>query len=112
MGAFSRNKGARRERELVNILRGWGADAYRVPLSGATERHKGDVVANGIVIELKSRKSFPDWLGKVLDGESDLVCLWPDRGERIWLIPDRVMRKYLDATTAPTAPVHGDTEAV
>jgi len=36
MGALSRNKGARVERELVNLHKKIGVAAERVPLSGAT----------------------------------------------------------------------------
>lgn len=36
MGRLSRDKGARRERELVNLHRKIGIPAERVPLSGAT----------------------------------------------------------------------------
>ena len=35
MGKASRDKGARFEREIVNVLRDLGYDAERIPLSGA-----------------------------------------------------------------------------
>lgn len=43
MGKSQRDKGARRERELVNILRASGLSAKRVPLSGSCEGFKGDL---------------------------------------------------------------------
>jgi hypothetical protein len=39
----SRQKGDRAEREAVAILRSFGLDAYRVPLSGAASGFKSDV---------------------------------------------------------------------
>ena len=44
MGKMSRDKGARRERELVNIFKDNNIHAERVPLSGAAGgRFSGDV---------------------------------------------------------------------
>lgn len=43
MGKFSRAKGCRVEREVVNYLKAQGYQAERVPLSGATTYAKGDV---------------------------------------------------------------------
>jgi len=58
MGKFSRDKGARFERQIVNALNDNGIEAKRVPLSGATSFQKGDVVIDGrIVCELKHRES-------------------------------------------------------
>ena len=48
-GKRSRDKGARSERALVNILRDAGLDAVRVPLSGACEGFKGDVIIRGLI---------------------------------------------------------------
>lgn len=61
MGKMQRAKGARVERELVNLLREKGFAAQRVPLSGATTFCKGDVELidismNKFYIEVKSRK--------------------------------------------------------
>lgn len=60
MGKFSRDKGARVEREFVKHLKSMGhEDALRVPLSGASEGFKGDVVCDslGLTFEIKARKS-------------------------------------------------------
>lgn len=71
-GKMSRNKGSRVERLLRDYLREQGYEAFRVPLSGAAQGFKGDVVAskNGrmITFEVKARASqfeslysrFPD----------------------------------------------------
>lgn len=59
-GKFSRSKGIRGELALRDYLRERGYDAFRVPLSGASEGYKGDVVASKdgkiITFELKCRK--------------------------------------------------------
>lgn len=59
----SREKGKRREREIVRKLRDRGFNAYRVPLSGATEHFKHDVVIEGplgsVAIEVKARRTLP-----------------------------------------------------
>lgn len=62
-GRMSRNKGLRVEREVKEILRTIGfKDAVRVPLSGASEGFKGDVVYTDTylnkqkTVEVKARK--------------------------------------------------------
>lgn len=59
-GKASRDKGGRSERLLRDQLRILGYEANRVPLSGAAQGFKGDVVATGfgkqIIFEVKSRK--------------------------------------------------------
>ena len=104
MGKASRDKGARRERELVNMFRDWGLQAYRVPLSGATEHSKGDVDVYKIgrdapfCGEAKARKdgagfkSLYDWLEK--DG-ADYLALRKDNAEWIFVIPERVLRELM-----------------
>lgn len=60
MGAFSRNKGSREERGLVNYLNLRGYEARRIPLSGAMKGYKHDVIATKdgteYTFEMKSRK--------------------------------------------------------
>jgi len=91
MGRQQREKGARVERELVNKLKEAGIEAKRVPLSGAAEGFKGDIlierkpsITAGVFddaqifgeksgyewrVEVKSRKGgagfkvIQDWLG-------------------------------------------------
>jgi Holliday junction resolvase len=71
VGRREREKGARVEREIVNKLKEAGIDAKRVPLSGAAEGFKGDILIEGHEwrVEVKSRKGgagfkvIQDWLG-------------------------------------------------
>lgn len=73
-GQMSRNKGKRAEYLVRDFLRKMGyADAVRVPLSGASEGFKGDVVFTNhsgkkITIEVKSRQnSFSTVYKKYVD---------------------------------------------
>lgn len=52
MGKFSRDKGARSERNFVNRLKDRGIPAKRVPLSGAIPDQPGDIVMPWISGEL------------------------------------------------------------
>lgn len=102
MGKPSRDKGARRERELVKLFREWGLEAYRVPLSGATEHSKGDVDVYKIgrdaplCGESKARKDgfkqLYAWLEK--DG-ADYLALRKDNAEWLFVLPERVLRELL-----------------
>lgn len=70
-GKMSRDKGSRVERLLRDHLRELGYESFRVPLSGASQGYKGDVVGTKdgktTVFEVKARKelfaSIYDWLG-------------------------------------------------
>ena len=67
MGKMQRNKGSRVEREIVNYLKDNGIPAKRVPLSGAAEGFKGDIIIDGSLrAEVKARKDgfkqIYDWL--------------------------------------------------
>lgn len=91
MGKPSRDKGARREREIVNMHKALGCFAERVPLSGAS-RYKGngsdvDVYVRGKdaapwIAEVKARASgegfatLDRWLG-----ENDILFLMRDRAD-------------------------------
>ncbi len=79
MGKFSRDKGARNERKLVNMIQSHGIDAKRVPLSGAADGFKGDIIMGQWTIEAKLRadgfKQIYDWI----DGDSDLLVIGRDR---------------------------------
>ena len=97
MGKASRDKGGRREREIVNKHKALGCHAERVPLSGAA-RYKGngadiDVYLVGRdaapwVAEAKARGdgegfvTIKRWLG-----ENDLLFLVEDRAEPLIVIP-------------------------
>lgn len=60
-GKASRDKGSRTERTVKEYFKKLGYESYRVPLSGASQGYKGDVVftkdGNTLVAEVKSRKS-------------------------------------------------------
>lgn len=59
MGKFSRDKGARVERHIVNVLQEGGVAAKRVPLSGAMVDYPGDVtipwLGENVAFEAKAR---------------------------------------------------------
>lgn len=96
MGKFSRDKGARVERRIVNLLKEAGIPARRVPLSGATEYAKGDVEFTrrdgefgeipAFIAEVKARKEFPGWLLNYLGG-NDALFLVENRREPLVVLP-------------------------
>lgn len=106
MGKRSRDKGARRERELVQAHQAIGIAAHRVPLSGAVEGYPGDVLldVSGVgrmVGESKARASgngfvtLEKWLGA-----NDVLFLIRDRAEPLAVLPWRTWTKLLAALTA------------
>lgn len=98
MGKLSRDKGARKEREVVHLCKNAGIHAERVPLSGAmefrnTRKTDVDVYANGkdeppYVCEVKARKSgegfvtIENWLG-----DADALFLCRDRKKPLVVLP-------------------------
>jgi Holliday junction resolvase len=98
MGKASRDKGARRERQIVDMHHDIGIKAERVPLSGAmkfrnTEKTDVDVYARGnaeapFVTEVKARASgegfvtLERWLG-----ENDALFLVRDRAKPLVVLP-------------------------
>lgn len=91
-GRHSRNKGATFERSVVLEAREHGLTAMRVPLSGATEFQKGDVIITPTfsdkpwVFECKRRKTLPAWLEEALGDNAGLI-LRADRHEAVAVIP-------------------------
>ena len=104
MGKPSRDKGYRRERELVLLLRSWGLEAERVPLSGGTNYAKGDVdvyrkghrkgIDAPLIIEIKGRAKIPEYIKEWL-GDHDMLVLHPDRGDRLIIMPEKTLRELL-----------------
>ena len=100
MGKASRDKGNRRERELVNDFKAWGLKAMRVPLSGATEYAKGDIDVYKagrdapFIVELKARKAHPKYLTEWL-GDFDMLALKSDKQERLYVLPEKTLRELL-----------------
>jgi len=92
MGKPSRDKGARFEREIVAIAQAHDLKAIRVPLSGATNFAKGDVVvtATGGVkwtIEAKKRANGFKTIYQWLDGDCDLLVIGADRKPALAVMP-------------------------
>lgn len=85
-GKASRDKGSRFEREIVNLLKANGLDAYRIPLSGASAGFKGDIQIRlgdkRLTLEAKSRGSGFKFIYDSLEG-SDALCLRADRQEAL-----------------------------
>jgi hypothetical protein len=106
MGKRSRDKGTRRERELVQAHREIGVEARRVPLSGACDGYPGDVVVEvpavgRLVAESKARaagdgfKTIDSWLG-----DNDLLLLVRDRAAPVVVLPWRTWSRILAALTS------------
>jgi len=109
MGKRSRDKGARREREAVALLRAIGVQAQRVPLSGAM--HDKDVPESEIWrddllcqvdgwlfrVEVKARADASGWqtINKWL-GNSDALMLMQDRSEPKLVLPWRSFVTLVD----------------
>ena len=77
MGKKQRDIGLRFDRKVVNLARDAGHDSFRVPLSGAAEGFKGDVVINlpgeSLTLECKNRQSGFKFLYDNLEGVDALV---------------------------------------
>jgi Holliday junction resolvase len=110
MSRASRDKGARRERELVSLHQALGIHAERVPLSGAARYQGGghdvDVYAFGkdaapLVTEVRARANgegfatLERWLG-----ENDALFLRRDRAEPVVVLPWRIWARLLGHGTA------------
>ncbi|PAE90922.1 hypothetical protein [Shouchella clausii] len=82
MGKSQRDKGQRREREFAKLIGG-----MRVPLSGAQEGYKNDVIGMGLEWEVKARKSgfktIYDWLEDERE-QPDALALKADN--KPWLV--------------------------
>ena len=93
MGKKSRDKVARNERKIVEIIQSHGVEAKRVPLSGAATGFKGDIQMGTWTIECKVRangfKQIYDWL----DGDSDFLVIGRDRSPPLAVID---LRDLLD----------------
>lgn len=85
-GRYSRNKGARVERELVHHLNGLGYNAQRIPLSGMMKGYKHDVdvsLANASwKLEVKARKD----LSHLFTHDAGILQVFSLPGERVVLV--------------------------
>ena len=93
MGKASRDKGARFELAIKHTAEDHGLDAVRVPLSGATDFAKGDVVVTspgGVkwTIEAKKRangfRTIYAWIEK---NDADLLVIAADRKPALAVLP-------------------------
>ena len=82
---MAKRKGSRVERQIVKLHREAGVKAKRVPLSGAAEGFKGDIIVDlgmeeNLIGEIKARraasgfKTIDKWLG-----DNDLLFLKRDQ---------------------------------
>jgi len=90
-GKFSRDKGLRYERWLVNKFQEAGFGAERVPLSGASHGKFGGDISLPLLgrdrrVEVKSRASGFAQLYDWLDG-SDFLIVKRDRGASLVVVP-------------------------
>ena len=100
MGAHSRRKGGRIEREIVHLHRDAGIEAERVPLSGAAGgSFAGDVIVAGeLRAEVKARANgegfatLERWLGS-----HDLLFLRRDRAAPLVVMPWTLYARLLAA---------------
>lgn len=94
-GKASRDKGNRREREMVERLNALpGVSANRVPLSGAMQGYKGDLrvfldgVDRPLQVEVKARAKASGWASvKKWLAENDVLLLVEDRQEPLVVLP-------------------------
>ena len=113
-GKAARQKGDRNERRIVNALVEAGISARRVPLSGASATHKGDIeffpehcldeddwdeatwrafAQDTFIAEVKARKALPGWILDWL-GENDCLFLIEDRQEPLVVLR---LSKFMEA---------------
>ena len=83
MGKKSRDKGARNERNIVELIQRHGVEAKRVPLSGMMSGYKGDIKMGSWNIECKVRangfKQIYNWLDDCKKNDIDFLIIKADR---------------------------------
>jgi hypothetical protein len=91
MGKSQRDKGARYEREIVNLFRSIGMDASRVPLSGmGHEKKESAEFAGDIVLPwLRGREKF-EAKKRGSGGGFALIYRWLSRHKGLFIGADRV----------------------
>lgn len=106
-GKAPRQKGNRFEREIVEVLRSAGLDAYRIPLSGAQRGFKGDVVvrlqSRELRLEAKIRKHGFKFIYDSL-GDNDCLCVRVDRDEPLVIMPLSTFTQVLSAKEGTNPP--------
>ncbi len=98
MSKFSRDKGSREERAVVKYWRTQGMaddECLRVPLSGASQGFKGDVILRGYTGECKLRangfKNIYKWLG-----DNDFLTIRSDNNERLYVLKESTLANFFD----------------
>ena len=95
MGKSQRIKGSSFEREMVNRHKDLGVDAKRVPLSGATDFAKHDVIISGISCECKIRANGFKQIYKWLEEKPDVLICRADRKETFYVLPEQQWIQFL-----------------
>ena len=119
MSKFSRDKGLRRERAIVDIHTKCGIQAERVPLSGAVHyRGNGadvDLYVRGeqpVKAEVKARgdgdgfRTLERWLGG-----NDALFLWRDRAAPFVVLPLHVWLEVAGRSAGPAANANANADA-
>ena len=105
MAKFSRDKGARYERELVTWFLLAGIHAERVPDSGASgykgAKHDIDAYPFGreeapLIIEAKRRRSLPKFITDLM-ADNEAVVMREDNGKNIFVLDEAAMLRFLRA---------------
>ena len=112
-GKAARQKGDRTERLAVDILKSYGLEARRIPLSGAMEGFKGDfevhIGKQTLIAECKCRGAGFTTLYKWL-GDHDALVLKADRQDPLITMPLRAFAKLVGELNQSKAVEVGATE--
>lgn len=107
MGKSQRDKGARFERAVVNILKAHDINAQRVPLSGATTFAKGDIMADirgqPWRFECKARANGFKELYKWIE-DNDALVVKADYQEALVVL---TLAKFIELAESPKSPDRG-----
>jgi hypothetical protein len=92
MAFNSKQKGSRHERAVSELIRGYGWEARRMPLSGSIPGLKSDINSPNLPLFLECKnvegvgKQFLDWFKKTTDncGSKTPVVVWTKNKEQIY----------------------------
>lgn len=98
-GRKSRDKGALGERDVVNVLRGWGVPAIRTaPLQAGMGRTKGaaDVSIPTLGFEVEVKRRATGWKTIYDDlATADMMTIRADNKALLFVVPESTMRLLL-----------------
>jgi Holliday junction resolvase len=83
-GKYSRDKGLRFEREIVNLLRSRGLDAKRISMQETGGIDKGDLKVLNYRAEVKGGKQVPIFVYKARKTDEQLLFMRRDKCK--WLV--------------------------